>query len=223
MIWYAVSGAVGMVVGGLIGFLVCKRRYKKKLEAVYQQASDDLTAIKKERDILKRKTQLIPDGDWKEIEKQIEKGRKKVANETEPDDDILDKTDELNKRREERTNYQAITAKYLADPEAEDDDPTHGIIRKTAKNGIYEIDEMEYRESKEFSLVDLYFYEMSSDLYTDDETMIPVDEIPSYVGYSQEQLAVRFLYNDEPSYIYVRNPDHKHIYCVYIAQGVGPT
>lgn len=219
---FAIGGVTGLAIGGLVSFLIVRKKYKKKMADICAQDAEELSKLKRERDTLKHKTQLLPDSDWEEIQKQVEKGRKKVADETEPEDDILDKTDELNHRMEDRKNYHAIVSKYLQDPDAEDDDPTHGIIRRSAPNGIYEIEESEYRDSQEFSLVDLYFHEMSSDLYTDDEVLIPPDEVPSYVGYSAEQLAVRFLYDDEPSYIYVRNPEHEHIYCVYIAQGMGP-
>ena len=219
---FAIGGVAGLAIGGLAAFLITKKKYKKKINDICEQDAEELSKLKRERDELKHKVQILPDTQWEEIQKEFEKGRKRVANETEPKDDILDKTDELNHRMEDRKNYHAIVSKYLQDPNAEDNDPSHGIIRKTAVNGIYEIEESEYRDSQEFSLVDLYFHEMSSDLYTDDEVLIPPDEVPSYVGYSAEQLAVRFLYDDEPSYIYIRNPEHEHVYCVYIAQGMGP-
>ena len=102
------------------------------------------------------------------------------------------------------------------------EDEEHPIVRKTAANGIYEIEEWEYRESQEFELRDLYYYEMSSDVYDTEENMLDPAEIPLYLGYSQEDLAIRFLHDDEPQCIYVRNPDHQLIYCVYVCQGVGP-
>lgn len=218
-----VTGAAGLIFGSVIGAGVTKRKYNKKLQKAYDEMSFELSKMKKEIDALKRKAAMVPDAEWSEIEEQYKKGRKQVAEETEPKDEAIDKTDDLARRKEERENYHAIASKYLADPNAEDDDPSHGIIRKYADNGIYEIDESEFRSQHEYPEEDLYFYEMSSDLYTDNEEQIQPDEVSHYVGYSNEQLAVRFLYDEEPSYIYVRNPDHEKIYCIYVCQGVGPT
>jgi hypothetical protein len=218
-----ITGAAGLIFGGLIGHAITKRKYMRKLNAAYEELSRELSDMKAEMDILKRKAAMIPDAEWSEIEEQYKKGRKQIANETEPEDTTIDKTEDLAKRNEERKNYQAIASKYLSEIEDDDDDPSHGIIRRTASNGIYEIEDGEYRASREFPEKDLYFYEMSSALYFDNEEQIPEDEIPSYVGYSAEQLAVRFLHDEDQSYIYVRNPDHEVVYCIYVCQGVGPT
>lgn len=233
----------GGVVIGALGFIVGRLSYKKKfireMDEVYEETSQELTKMKRELDEF-HKAFVASQGPekaselekfWKKVAEDIRKGPKKVAEESEPADQntsVAKDTDEgISKVRskDERTNYQAITCDYSTkDDNADWRHPTAGIVRREADvtNGIFEIEEWEYREQNEYPLEDVYYYENSTDVFTDNEELIEPSEIPNMLGYNQEELAVRFLHDDEPQCIYIRNPGYERVYCVWVCQGRSP-
>lgn len=230
---FAVGGAAIAAVSSLITAKIVKKRCKRQLEDILEETSEELSKMKIERDRMYRS--FVQTGDpatskeraqlWKQIEDEVRKGRKQIANEKpEPidlDDSTVSNIPDIGARRsiEDRVNYQKIlTHQDYASHELPK--PTEGIVRKEAPNGIVEIEPWEARgDNARFPIVDLYFNEATCDLTTDDESLVNPDEIPSWVGYSQEQLALRFLHDDEPSDIYVINPNHECIYNIYIRSG----
>lgn len=235
IILFAAGLAVGATVSGIIVHFIKSKKHKKEVEDIYAQTSKELSEMKFELDefhrvfVTSQRPEIAGEREelWKQVASDIKKGRKKVAEErSNPSNDILDKDDGITARRpeKERTDYRAIASPgdYISQDE-ETAEGNRNIIRKEASNGIIEIEEFEMRENNwNFNQKDLYFYENSTDLYTDDETLIESDEVPLYLGYSSEELAVRFLHYDEPQYIYVLNPEYETIYTVYVCQGRGP-
>lgn len=231
MVKIIIGGVLCGALGFFAGFKTKAHIDDKKIDEIYAKVSKELSDMKKELEeyhklfvtsnpeIAGEREQL-----WKQVSEDIKKGRKQLAEEkatTKPESERESPEGLMHKRdSEDFTDYRAIMTKNKYDCDLEEED--HGVVRKSAKNGIYEIEEYEYRESHEFPVADLYYYEMSTDVYDDQENMLDPAEIPLYLGYNQEELAIRFLHTDEPQYIYVRNPDHGKIYCVYVAQGVGP-
>lgn len=230
-----IVGVLSGALGFFVGWGIRTRKANKEINDIYAQVSKELSDMKRELEsyhtlFISSATDPDQAGEreklWKQVSEDIKKGRKKLAEEkSAPIESKKDESSGLAYRREEEmTDYRAIMTKnkYACDlPEEQ-----NGIIRKTATNGIIEIEEYEAREfmSSEsgWDEADLYYYEMSSDVYDDQENMLDEAEIPLYLGYNDEELAIRFLHNDEPQYIYVKNPDHNKIYCVYCCQGVGP-
>lgn len=232
----------GSVIFGALGFFIGRttaaNKFKKEIDQIYEEVSEDLTKMKRELDefhrvfVTSQEPEIAGEREklWRKVSEDIRKGRKALAEETEKEesnDEPQKDTDEgISKVRDEseRTNYQAITSTYSNDDEDDWKNPTKGIVRREADvtNGIYEIEEWEYREANEYPLEDVYYYETSTDVYTEDERMIDPEDIPSMLGYNQEELALRFLHEDEPQCIYIRNPEYEKVYCVYVCQGMGP-
>jgi hypothetical protein len=231
MIFKVIGGVVCGALGFFIGWKVRAKKANKEVQNVLDRMSDEVSKCKIELEsyhdlFVTSSPENATEREkiWRQVAEDLKKGRKQVAEEKSnpPTEDKKDDYSSLkyNRPPEEFTDYRGILTKNSYAGDLEDED--HPIIRKTASNGIYEIEEWEYRESQEFELRDLYYYEMSSDVYDTEENMLDPAEIPLYLGYSQEDLAIRFLHDDEPQAIYVRNPDHQLIYCVYVCQGVGP-
>lgn len=226
---YFAAGIASIGVGFLIGYKVKSAKAKKELDAVYAQTSKELTEMKHELDEFHRifVTSQAPEiaeereKRWKQFSEDIK--NKKVNTEEEPKNDILDKDEGITYRRpdDERVDYRGITSGYLPDDDGSEEG-VDSIIRKTADNGIYELEDYEVRTNPEFPVEDLNFYEASTDLYTDDESLVDPVDIPLMLGYNQEELSRRFLHYDEPQYIHIRNPEYGRIYTVYVCQGSGP-
>ena len=232
-----VAGGVAIAaLSSLITAKIIGKRCRKKIDEVYAESSEELSNMKHERDEMYRSFVLTGDPEtskerarlWKKIEEETKKGRKAMANEH-PEEIDLDapsstaseeRIQDIGARRniEDRYNYQKVltSTNYISN---EPQEPTDSIIRKTAQNGIVEIEPWEARQNPRFPVEDLYFNEGTQKLYLDDESELRDDEVPSYVGYSCEQLSTRFMTGDEPSDIYVINPDHQKIYNVYIRSG----
>ena len=226
----SISAVIFGAAGFFVGVKVTGKKFKKEMDIIYGETSKELSEMKRELDELHRifvetgdiETQSEREELWKSISRDLKLGRKAKAEENNKSSDIIehDDTSSLSFRRseEEREDYRAIRSGYVTDSEIDALDPTRGIVRTTADNGIFEISDEEAREGKEFPVEDLYYNEMTTDVYTDNESLIDPVDIPLYLGYNQEELAVRFLHEDEPSYIYIRNPEHQRIYCVYVTQ-----
>lgn len=226
--------AGGVAIAALSSFITAKiigKRCRKKIDDIYAESSEELSKMKHERDEMYRSFVLTGDPEtskeraqlWKKIEEETKKGRKAMANEH-PEEIDLDApssaTSDIGARRdvEDRNNYQKILThtNYISN---EPQDSTESVIRKSAQNGIVEIEPWEARQNPRFPIEDLYFNEGNQKLYLDDESELRDDEVPSYVGYSSDQLSTRFMTGDEPSDIYVINPDHQKIYNVYVRSG----
>lgn len=231
----------GSVIFGALGFFIGRttatNKFKKEIDEIYEETSEELTKMKREIDefhkafVTSQEPEIAGEREklWRKVASDIRKGRKVLAEENEKEEqtDTPKDTDEGIARvrdESERINYQAITSTYSNNDENDWQHPTKGIVRREAdvQNGIYEIEEWEYRDQHEYPLEDVYYYETSTDVYTEDERMIDPIDIPSMLGYNQEELALRFLHEDEPQCIYIRNPGYEKVYCVYVCQGMGP-
>jgi uncharacterized membrane-anchored protein YhcB (DUF1043 family) len=239
LIIFGIGLSCGAIISGTIVYFFSKKKNKKEIDDIYAETSKELTEMKHELDEFHRifVTSQSPEiaGEreslWKQVAADVKKGRKKIAEEKSENPvsgkELLDKDEGITTRRDDkdRTDYHAIgTPKdYLAEEDEESADGNRNVIRSEAANGIIEIDDYEARTNNYgYKQEDLYFYENSSDLYTDDETLIDIADVPLYVGYTSEELAIRFLHYDEPQFIHILNPEYERIYTIYVAQGRGP-
>lgn len=234
MIYKVIVGVASGALGFFIGWKTRGHKANKELNDICERISKELSDMKRE---LEAYHELFVTANpeqagereklWKQVSEDIKKGRKKLAEEKSSPKETKDENDNSIARKrpaEDITDYRSILTKNRYDCDLPNEN--NGVVRKTAANGIVEIEEYESREFMDSSTgwnnVDLYYYEMSSDVYDEQENMLDGDEIESYVGYNAEELAIRFLHVDEPQDIYVKNPAHNTIYHIYCCQGVGP-
>lgn len=218
LLYFVVTGVVSAVVGFGIGYFVRGKKAKKELDKTSEFYSAQLKALDKK--CRERKTpKESKDDAWEKIEHDIEEKRYDTTPEQRAA--ITERLEsQLAHRKQYRENYHAILSGsgYASEEEALKDNGNGGIIRDYADNGIYEIPICEAEEDREFPEVELEYYEATGDLVKDGEVMDEMD-IPSYIGYSKDELAERLLHDD--SYmIYVRNPNHQVIYSIHVTEGV---
>ena len=222
LLYFVVTGVVSAIAGFGIGYFVRGKKAKKELDKTSEFYSEQLKALDKkcrERKTPKESAEESKDGTWEKIERDIEEKRYDTTPEQRAA--ITERLEsQLSHRKQYRENYHAILSGsgYASEEEALKDNGNGGIIRDYADNGIYEIPIREAEEDREFPEVELEYYEATGDLVKDGEVMDEMD-IPSYIGYSKDELAERLLHDD--SYlIYVRNPNHQVIYSIHVTEGV---
>lgn len=219
-LYFVGVGVAGAAAGFFVGWKLRGRKASKELDKI-------LAYQKHQMDILDKKFKELKGSinanlnEKKETWEKIAKGSDSTEEEEAPEKPKTERLEkELMYRRPEdkRANYNAITSGLdYAEPE---DRPSDAIIRWEADNGIYEVQQREYEESKEFIDEEMEFYDASGDVYKDD-VLIEPDEVPLYLGYSRDELAARFLH-DEPECIYIRNAEYERYYIVYWKEGLMP-
>ena len=219
ILYFVGVGVASAAAGFFIGWKLRGRKAAKEMEKslAYQKHQLDILD-KKFKDLKGSINANIKEKE--EFWENVAKNDGSTEEEQPPESHSERREKELMYRRPEdkRVNYSAVTSALdYSDPDEKCRPDTY--IRYEADNGIVEIDEREFDEH-EFPDEEMAFYEASGDVYKDEE-LIENDELPLYLGYSRDELAMRFLY-DEPDHIYVRNPEYERIYVVYWKEGLMP-
>lgn len=219
ILYFVGVGVASAAVGFFIGWKLRGRKANKELDRA-------MAFNKHQMDILDKKLKDVRssiNANLAEKEKvwtDIANGDKETDDEPTTEVPKQKLEAELMYRRPEdkRINYNAISSGLGYTPI--EDEPKDSIIRWESDNGVYEVTERDYLESKEYIDEEFEYYESSGDVWKDDELFDP-DELPSYIGYSKDELAARFLY-DEPEKIIVRNDGHERYYIIYWCKGMMP-
>lgn len=225
--YFAAVGVASATLGYFVGFSICKKKMNKQIEKIQEFDNKQLQALDKKLKDLKGtiNAQLGEETKkWKDIGEAIVNETLKGQDSEEPTPPPEPKKkleSELNHRAnpQDRRNYHAIVSGSMYDDKIDmKDNGTNGVIRDLADNGIYEITLREFEEDREFPDEEMEYFEATGDVMKDGEIM-DIDDIPRYIGYTRDELAARFLY-DEPNIIFVRNPDYGRIYKIYYSTGV---
>lgn len=226
-LYFVATGVASAALGYFVGYSICKKKMSKRIEKIQEFDNQQLQALDRKLKDLKGtiNAQLGEDTKkWKDIGDAIVNDTLKGQDSEEPaplPEEKKGLESELTRRAppQDRRNYHAIVSGSMYDDKIDmKDNGTNGVIRDLADNGIYEITIREFEEDREFPDEEMEYYEATGQLMKDGEIMDD-DEIPRYIGYSRDELAARFLY-DEPNYILVRNPDYGRVYKVYYSSGV---
>ena len=226
-LYFVATGVASAALGCFIGYSICKKKMNKRIEKIQEFDNQQLKALDKKLSDLKGSinAQLgVEEKKWKDIgEAMTDKTLKgQDSEEPVPPPEPKKKLEsELNHRAkpQDRRNYHAIVSGSMYDEKIDmQNNGTNGVIRDLADNGIYEITLREFEEDREFPDEEMEYFEATGDVMKDGEIM-DTDDIPRYIGYTRDELAARFLY-DEPNIIFVRNPDYGRIYKIYCTSGV---
>lgn len=216
------AGIGGAVAGFYIGWKVRGKRAEKEIEDIQEFDKRQIQSLDKKLQELRSSINVSlteKEKVWTEIGKEPKEvsDADSIAADTKKNESQLS----YRKKNDERVNYNAVTTALKYDDKASQEDREAArVIRDYADNGIFEITEKEYYESSEFVDEEFEYYDASGDLFKDG-VKFDDDEIPLYLGYSKDELAARFLY-DEPRCIYIRNPEYEKIYVVYWCKGLMP-
>lgn len=212
---------LSVIAAGTIGFLVGSHIVAKKLNYKIKDFEEQWKRdINKKNQELAEMKRIFVDSQPPEIAGERQKTWNQISEDLKKPPEERTESDPLKFKRteEEKTNYNRYVEPYIPELEKTKEKV---VIRYEAENGIVEITEEEWRETKnEYPNVDLQFHEATMDLYTDEEVLIDSGDIPMYAGYTQEELANRFLHKDEPDRIIIRNESHGCLYIIYLHQGV---